>query len=186
MKWPLSIGQRDRSRQYDAYVIPLSAEDKIIITQKAHKRTQKDLNKLLKILGQALSHYSESHYASSKAIELLAGFHKDVLNLKERVKKETFNALPYKDLRKERESEGEVMDSYPKRLSLKQKLIISLAGFNTVLYGYGWFYDSNIFAIAIMFTMIVGVLFYLYLKYGNRRKKSLKSSKKIKGEEWTL
>lgn len=175
-KWPLSLGQRDRAKQYESYVKPLSPEDKIILTQQAHKQAQKDLNKVLKLLEQAINHYSESHYGSSKAIELLAKARRDILNLKERVKKETFNALPYKELKDAEIDEKEFMDP---KVSLKTKLLISLTGINLILYGYGWFIDKNVFAMAIMYSLVFfGALFAFW---GHKTRKMLRPSHRVGG-----
>ena len=98
MKWPKSLGQRDRAHQYDSYVLPLSAEDKIAETQKAHKKAQADINKAIKLLQRSIIHYTESNYGSDKAIELLGKEITRLKELKEDIKKKTYNALPYLSL----------------------------------------------------------------------------------------
>ena len=176
MKWPLSIGERDRVSQYDRYVKPLSAEDKILITQRAHRECQRDLNRILKLLERAIVDYSASHYGEASVINRLGDARKYILDLKEDVKKRTYNALPYSEMNQERIDEGEFMDSRP-RLSRFQKLLVGLGVGNVLVYVAGLVLkDMNIVTIGVFYTLFFGLA--LYLRW-NRGVKTVGSVKRM-------
>ena len=180
MKWPISIGQRDRSHQYDKFVVPLSDEEKIELTQKFHMKCQKRLNKACQNIEKALKQYSRSPFGDETAISDLAKQRKKLFDLKESIKKRTFNCLPYVDLNKEKTNDKAFLDSYP-RISLRGKLLMCAIGLDMIFFGATILYDSFFFIPATIIT--ASLLVYLYLRI-NRRKKTLKRSKKDGSEVW--
>jgi len=173
-KWPLTIGDRDRKNQYKNYVEPLKPEEKIMITQQAHMRTQKQLDKALKHIKKALIEYMECHYTSDKAIELLAKEQKNLTQLKEKIKQITYNSLPYKEIENTQE------EKTTQQLSRWQKTTVTLIGINILLYIIGWTVEKQILGIGMLYSVMLGWL--LYYKWATKQK--TKPSHKIKPNFW--
>ena len=154
-----ALGDRDRVHQYDDYVIPITDEEKIAITQKYHMKAQKDLNKAMKLINKAIKHYSESHYGSEKVLERLAKHKRILLDMKEQIKKDTYNALPYKELEQEMVKESEIMDSYPNRFRLTKRKVIAGAVATFLLFTVaGIYFDDELARGIILPIGVVGLL----------------------------
>ena len=177
-----SLGERDRANQYNDFVVPLTAEEKILETQQAHKNAQKDLNKAVKLIERAIIHYTEARFGTSKVIEILAK-QKDILrDAQERIKKETYNALPYKELEQERISEKEFIDKKP-GWSLKRKLIAAGIIFNAGLYGVGYLLnDTTLLGLGGLSSLLFGGA--LYFSWSSRQSKTIRSSSKSGPKFW--
>jgi hypothetical protein len=177
VKWPMSLGQRDRTHQYDKYVIPLTPEKKIVITQRAHMATQKDLNKILKNLDKAILHYTSSHYGDPKVINRLGDARKYILEMKENIKKDTFSALPYSDLN-ERKIHEEQFDKIL-YLTIDQKYLIIFVIGNGCVYLIGFLTGLLIFlGLGVIISAILGLFYYFRW---NRGAKTLVSLKRKEG-----
>ena len=182
MKWPSTLGGRDRSSQYNDYVIPLSAEEKIVQTQRMHMVSQKDLNKAVKFLDKALSHYSEARFGTTKAVELLAKEKKQLLDLQEKIKQLTYNNLPYKELKEAQINEQEF---YQRRrwLTKKRGVILSVILGNLCLYASGLMLsDGNLLGLGVLYSIVTVVV--AYLRWANQGEKTLKSSHKVGPKIW--
>ena len=179
--WPKTLGQRDRSSQHESYTIPLTPEEKIAITQGAHFRAQKDINKAMKFIERAIVDYSDSPYGSEKVIEILAKEKMKLVKMKESIKKETYNALPYKELNEAGIQEQAFYD-IPRRMKLKTKLILTGVAAATILGAYGYFFDRNLFAIVLVLAAL-GIIIP-FLLWGRKHRSNLASKRGYKGQEW--
>lgn len=163
MKWPKSLGQRDRAHQYDSYVMPLSAEEKIAETQKAHKKAQVDINKAIKLLERSIIHYTKSSYGSDKVIELIGKEIKSLKELQEDIKKKTYNALPYKEL--DQEPEPETKKKHP-----MLPIHLAIAALNTAFYLVGsLLQNSYLLLCGVINTALLA--FYCYLRWVRKHRK---------------
>jgi hypothetical protein len=182
LKWPKTIGDRDRTKQYDSYVKPLCAEEKIVLTQKAHMRSQKELMKASICVERAINHYFKARYGAKEVISKLDGLRQEMQLMQEEIKKITMNSLPYKDLNEERINERTFMVSLPK-ISKKAFMYICASVFNIIVYLCGlllsqsWFFAGGFLISAVIFLS-------LYVPWSRKTEKTLATSKKIGPKIW--
>ena len=182
MKWPSTLGDRDRSKQYDSYIKPLSAEDKINLTQSAHIKTQKELNKAIKNIENAINHYFKARYGAKEVIGKLDDTRTNIMNLQEEIKKLTLNALPYKELDDERINEK--MFSIPIHRISKTNLIylIALIG-NIMVYLVGLIMNAS-WLYVVGFFISSGIFLSWYAPWSRKTEKTLATSKKTGPKIW--
>ncbi|MBN2602771.1 MAG: hypothetical protein JXA91_01405 [Candidatus Thermoplasmatota archaeon] len=177
---PLSIGQRDRVHQYDKYVKPTSAEKKILMTQKYHKRCQKKISKALDNIKEAIDEYNNAWDGNPKVVPKLADMMKNLRVLKEDIMKLTYNNLPYAELDKERIDENEVMGKYF-QLSKFQKIIIFTSIGDCFVYLLGSLYQNS-YIIGLGIFGMFGIILALYYRWiSSHRPKTVSGVKKIEG-----
>lgn len=177
-----SIGERDRTTQYDSWVKPIPAEEKIVITQRAHKKAQIAVYKAIKHIEHALVEYTQAPFGSDKVVEMLAKEISHLRGMQEAIKKETFNALPYKDLEQERIDEKSFSGSR-RKLSLRSKLFIAGVITNVSIYVGGYLLNNfNIIGIGGLFSLIFGGA--AYFAWINNDPKTIKSHKKVGPKVW--
>ncbi len=180
VRWPLSIGQRDRVHQYDKYVRPTSAEKKILMTQKYHKRCQKKISRALENIKEAIDEYNNAWDGNPKVVPKLSDMMKNIRNLKEDIMKLTYNNLPYSELDQERVDENEALGKYF-QLSKFQKIIICLSIGDCSLYLLGTFYQNS-YAIGLGIFGMFGIILALYYRWvSSHRPKTVSGVKKIEG-----
>lgn len=181
-KWPKTLGDRDRTKQYDSYVKPITAEQKIVLTQKAHTKTQKELNKAIKSLETAITHYFKAQYGAKDVIGKLDHERIELLELKEEIKKMTMNALPYKDLDLEREQEQTFMLPF-ERISSKTMIYLALILINIIIY-------ASAFLFSIGWLYVVGIFFSIsiflswFTPWSRNTEKTLANSRKVGPKIW--
>lgn len=182
MKWPKTIGDRDRTKQYDSYVKPLSAEEKIMVTQTAHMKAQKELTKACINVERAINHYFKARYGAKEVINKLDVLRLDIQDKQEEIKKLTLNSLPYKDLNQERINE-ELFSNPLKRISKKLWMYIIAIIINVIIYfiafafNQSWFYALGFLTSAIIFLSY-------YLPWSRNTEKTLATSKKVGPKIW--
>lgn len=176
-KFPLSLGQRDRTKQYDKYVKPMSAEDKIVIAQKQHMKCQKLLSKAIKKIDKALSAYSKSTFADSTAITNMAATRKELFMLKEDIKIRTYENLPYSDLNEERKiTERDIVGTYS-NITTKMKLVIFDVTSNVLLLVSGVLAgNATLIGIGVVMGMLNGLGGYLWWTNPERRRNKKNST----------
>jgi len=173
-KWPLSLGQINRSNQYDKYVKPLTPAEQIEMTQQEHMRCQKLLSKAMKNLDKALVRYQRSPYAVDKCISDLAKMRKIIFNLKESIKIETHKSLPYADLNEPKTDEKKFMGSY-QNISLFKRNFLILFGINSIIYIIAAVTgDTNIWGANIIFSILLVLGLYLWWTKPKKTKKNIK------------
>jgi len=172
MKWPLSLGQKDRTKQYDKWIKPMTAEEKITIAQKQHMKCQKLLSRAIKKIDKALSTYSKSTFADSTAITNMATTRKELFMLKEDIKIRTYENLPYVDLNEERKvEENDVMSTY-KHITTKTKLVFADITAMAIVWIAGVITgNQTLLGIGAVMTMINCLGFYLWWTNPKRQKK---------------
>ena len=175
--WPKTLGDRDRTKQYDSYVKPMSAEEKILLTQKAHSKTQKELNKAVIHLEKAITHYFRAHYGAKEVIGELDKTRIGIKDLQHEIKKLTMNALPYKDLNLEREQEKTFMLPL-KAISIKTILYLCMIACNIFIYLTAFLFAVNWLYIIGIF-MSIGLFLMWFVPWSKNNDKPLNSSKKV-------
>jgi len=175
--WPKTLGDRDRTTQYDAYVKPLSAEEKIIHTQLAHSKTQKEINKAIINIEHAITCYFKAHYGAKEVIGKLDDMRFQLKDLQEEIMKLTMNALPYKDLDGEREQEKLFMEPINK-MSLKTLAYIGLILANILIFLSGYLFDMPWLYVVGIFASF-GSILYWYAPWSKRMERTLPLSKKV-------
>jgi len=177
VKWPKTLGDRDRSKQYESYVKPISAEEKIILTQNAHSKTQKELTKAKRNLERAITYYFKAQYGAKEVIGKLDKVRIEISELQEEIKKLTMNALPYKDLDFERENEKMFMLPL-KKISLQNIIYIILTFLNLTLFISAFVFNiSWLYVIGIFFS--IGIFISWFAPWSRNTEKTLATSKKI-------
>jgi hypothetical protein len=181
-KWPKTIGDRDRINQYDSYVKPLSAEEKILLTQRAHAKTQKELNKAIKNLEHAITNYFKAQYGANNVIGILDDQRNEMMKLKEDIKKLTLNALPYKELNLEREQEKTFMLPI-KKISYKTIISIMVLLSNLLIYSFAYAFIIE-WLYVIGFFLSVGIILSYFFIWSRNIEKTLPNSRKIGPKVW--
>jgi hypothetical protein len=166
MKWPKTLGDRDRAKQHEAFVKPVSAEEKIMLTQNAHYKTQKALKKARRNIEDAITSYFKAQYGAKGVIGKLDELRITLLDLQEEIKERTMNALPYKDLNLERINE-ELFMLPLKRISIKGIFYLFLLIVNMLVYISAFMTNTSwLFVIGIFLSVgIVLSWFILWSKY---------------------
>ncbi len=156
-----ALGDINRKKQFESYIEPMSAEKKIAITQKAHIKAQKELNKIVKRFDKAIIHYGEARFGADEAIELLGKERKNIRRLQDNIKEATFNALPYKDLDGEKIREETF---FVKRKRISGKMIAYTSGViaNLVIYLTGHFQDNEAYYV-LGIIVSAGIVLAAYL-----------------------
>jgi hypothetical protein len=169
MKWPKTLGDRDRAKQHEAFVKPVSAEEKIMLTQNAHYKTQKALKKARRNIECAITSYFKAQYGAKGVIGKLDELRINLIDLQEEIKKLTMNALPYKDLNLERINEKLFMLPL-KKISIKGIISIFLIILNLLLYILAFMTDTSwLYVIGIFFSGgIMLTWFIFWSKYSER------------------
>ena len=182
LKWPKTLGDRDRTKQYDAYVKPMTAEQKIVLTQKAHAKTQRELNKSIKSLETSITNYFKAQYGAKDVIGKLDNKRIELMELKEEIKKMTLNALPYKELNLEREQEKTFMLPI-ENISVKTIIYIILIIANLIVFlsafvfAIGWLYVIGVF-------ITIGIFLSWFTPWSRNTEKTLANSRKIGPKIW--
>ena len=182
LKWPKTLGDRDRTKQYDSYVKPLSAEEKIILTQKAHMKSQKELTKANICIERAMNHYFKARYGAKEVISKLDGLRQEMQLMQEEIKKITMNSLPYKELNEERIHERMFMITIPK-ISKKLMIYICASLINVIVYILSFLLDQSWF-IAAGFLISAIIFLSLFVPWSRKTEKTLATSKKIGPKVW--
>jgi hypothetical protein len=179
-RWPLSIGQRDRVHQYDKYVKPTSAEKKILMTQRYHKRCQKKISNALENIKDAIDEYNKAWDGNPKVVPKLADKIKDLRKLKEDIMKLTYNNLPYAELDKDPIDENEIMGKYF-QLTKFQKIIICFSIGDSFIYLLGSLYQNS-YIIGLGIFGMFGIMLALYYRWvSTHRPKTVSGVKKLEG-----
>ena len=182
VKWPKTLGDRDRAKQYDSFVKPVSAEDKIILTQTAHMKAQKELTKACLNVEKAINHYFKARYGAKEVINKLDVLRLDIREKQEEIKKMTLNALPYKDLNEERMNE-ELFSNPIKRISKKLWVYIIAIIINIIIYIIAFaFQQSWFYALGFLISAIIFLSYYI--PWSRNTEKTLATSKKVGPKVW--
>jgi len=177
VKWPKTLGDRDRRKQYESYIKPVSAEEKITITQNAHSKTQKELSKAKRNFERAITHYFKAEYGAKEVIGKLDKTRIEICELQEEIKKLTMNALPYKDLDLERENEK--MFKLPlKKISLQNIVYFIMIFLNLILY-ISAFVFSMTWLYVIGGFLSIGIFLSWFAPWSRNTEEILATSKKI-------
>lgn len=102
MRWEApgrAILDRKKHQIYHRLVIPLGQEEMIAISQKYHKKAQKRLKKIIKLLQKARLDVENMPLSDNDGIDMISAEIKALQRLSEDLKKYYYEKLPYVELK---------------------------------------------------------------------------------------